>query len=399
MIPQIKERIEKIRRGEVPDGYKKTKVGVVPVEWEVPKALKIFESISDKIHDGLLEVLSATQDRGVIPRSMVDIDIKYTLNSVTGYKRVRKGNYVISLRSFQGGIEYSEYDGWVSPAYTVLHEKLPINQYFYKTYFKTDDYIKRLGVATYGIRDGKQIGYEDFGMIQIPCPPLAEQGKIAEILSAQDKLIELKEKLIAEKQKQKKYLMQQLITGKKRIAGFNGKWAKKKIFEVADSCDNLRIPIAEELREDGNTPYYGANGIQGYIKGHTHCGEFVLVAEDGASDLCNYPVQYVSGTIWVNNHAHVLQAKDYIMDNKYLFYALSHADYRTILVGGTRAKLNAGALAKMDVYAPTITEQKEISKILSTADQEITLLQKELEAEKRKKKSLMQLLLTGIVRV
>lgn len=95
---EIKQRIEQIRRSEVPEGYKKTKIGIVPEEWYTPKAKEIFASVSDKKHTGNLEVLSATQDRGVIPRLQVDIDIKYDKSSVLGYKKVSKGNYVISLR-------------------------------------------------------------------------------------------------------------------------------------------------------------------------------------------------------------------------------------------------------------------------------------------------------------
>ena len=100
------------------------------------------------------------------------------------------------------------------------------------------------------------------------------------------------------------------------------------------------MPVAESKRIAGNTPYYGANGIQDYVEGYTHDGEFVLVAEDGASDLKNYPVQYVNRRIWVNNHAHVLQANEqnYTMFLKYLINA---TNMESVLVGGGRAKLNA----------------------------------------------------------
>ena len=87
--------------------------------------------------------------------------------------------------------------------------------------------------------------------------------------------------------------------------------------EIADRFDNLRVPVAANLRVSGDTPYYGANGIQDYVEGYTHDGEYVLVAEDGASDLKNYPVNYVNGRIWVNNHAHVLQGKNNIASNRF----------------------------------------------------------------------------------
>ncbi|MDY3341423.1 MAG: restriction endonuclease subunit S, partial [Lachnospiraceae bacterium] len=177
-------------------------------EWIFVRANTIFKNVTDKKHDGRLEVLSATQDRGIIPRSQVDIDIKYAEESLSGYKKVIKGNFVISLRSFQGGVEYSEYTGIVSPAYTVLSSTYPIEDNYYKQYFKSTDYINRLNVAVYGIRDGKQISYDDFGRIKIPYPPLGEQRAIATVLSTADREIELLSKDIKQEKKKKKALMQ-----------------------------------------------------------------------------------------------------------------------------------------------------------------------------------------------
>ena len=88
-----------------------------------------------------------------------------------------------------------------------------------------------------------------------------------------------------------------------------------KLGDVCDILDSKRKPVAKGRRIKGEYPYYGANGIQDYVSGYTHDGEFVLVAEDGANDLKNYPVNYVKGRIWVNNHAHVLQGKAKLLDS------------------------------------------------------------------------------------
>ena len=186
-------------------------------EWLYVRANQIFKNVTDKKHDGKLEVLSATQDRGIIPRSQVDIDIKYAEESLMGYKKVVKGNYVISLRSFQGGIEYSEYTGIVSPAYTVLTSIYPIEDNYYKQFFKSVDYINRLNIAVYGIRDGKQISYDDFGRIKIPYPPLEEQEAIAAVLTTADKEIEILKHAIEQEKQKKKALMQLLLTGIVRV--------------------------------------------------------------------------------------------------------------------------------------------------------------------------------------
>ena len=138
-------------------------------DWETQKAKELFESISDKNHNGDLEVLSATQDRGVIPRSELNIDIKYEQNNLTSYKKVKESDFIISLRSFQGGIEHSHYTGLVSPAYTVFNFKNNIdsNHRFFAEIFKTQNFINRLNTLTYGIRDGKAISFKDFSDVKL----------------------------------------------------------------------------------------------------------------------------------------------------------------------------------------------------------------------------------------
>ena len=186
-------------------------------EWSFLKAKEIFQNVSDKDHKGDLPVLSSTQDKGIVPRDEVDIDIKYDDCSLVNYKKVSKGNFVISLRSFQGGIEYSTYTGLVSPAYTVLSSRKEISDGYYKQFFKSTDYINRLNVAVYGIRDGKQVSYEDFGRIRIPYPPIKEQATIAEVLSAADQEIELLHQDIEQEKQKKKALMQLLLMGIVRV--------------------------------------------------------------------------------------------------------------------------------------------------------------------------------------
>ena len=185
--------------------------------WKYIPAREIFKSITDKKHSGDLQVLSSTQDRGIVSRDQVGIDIKYEADSLSSYKKVEKGNFVISLRSFQGGIEYSDYTGIVSPAYTVLKSIEKISDEYYKQFFKSTDYINRLNIAVYGIRDGKQISYEDFGRIKIPYPALDEQIAIAKVLSTADRENDLLRQDIEQEKQKKKALMQLLLTGIVRV--------------------------------------------------------------------------------------------------------------------------------------------------------------------------------------
>ena len=175
-----------------------------------------------------------------------------------------------------------------------------------------------------------------------------------------------------------------------RFKGFTDPWEQRKVFEIADRFDNLRVPVAANLRIPGNTPYYGANGIQDYVEGYTHDGEYILVAEDGASDLKNYPVNYVNGRIWVNNHAHVLQGKEKIANNKFLSYAMRLADIESVLVGGGRAKLNADIMMNLDIAIPSFNEQEQIGAYFSNLDNLITLHQRKYNKLLNVKKSMLE---------
>ncbi len=181
--------------------------------WTLKKAENVFKNQSNKSHNGHLEVLSATQDKGVLPRSMVNIDIKFDENSIGTYKKVEIGDFVISLRSFQGGIEYSPYEGLVSPAYTVLKEIVPVSKTFFRVYFKTETFINKLNTIIYGIRDGKQISYKEFATLKLPFPSLEEQEVIAGFLENGETELNFYQKRLDVLRLQKRGLLQKLLTG------------------------------------------------------------------------------------------------------------------------------------------------------------------------------------------
>ena len=175
-----------------------------------------------------------------------------------------------------------------------------------------------------------------------------------------------------------------------RFAGFTDAWEQRAVKDLAERYDNLRVPITASDRVSGNTPYYGANGIQDYVAGFTHDGEFILVAEDGANDLHDYPVQYVNFKVWVNNHTHVLQAKSGVADNKFLMYAFKHTDIEPYLVGGGRAKLNADTMMKICFPVPKIAEQAQIGQLFANLDHLITLHQREHDKTVNIKKAMLE---------
>ena len=177
----------------------------------------IFEDYSDKKHPDK-ELLSATQENGVLPRRLLAGRVMSPEGSLNGYKLIRSGDFVISLRSFQGGFEYSKYEGLISPAYTILRNKIEISKDFYRYFFKSYDFIEKyLSIAVIGIRDGKQISYPDLRSVKIPYPTLEEQQAIADVLSTADEEIDLLNQKLEALKEQKKGLMQQLLTGQIRV--------------------------------------------------------------------------------------------------------------------------------------------------------------------------------------
>jgi len=176
-------------------------------------------------------------------------------------------------------------------------------------------------------------------------------------------------------------------------------WRTVTIEECCDILDSRRIPINAEEREErvGSIPYYGANGLQGYINDYIFDDDLILIAEDGGyfNEFAKRPIAYrVSGKAWVNNHAHVLKAKTgYCQDT--IFYCLEHKDIQPFIVGGTRAKLNQSGLRSIVLDIPELeSEQTQIATILSNIDRAIEQTEAIIAKQQRIKTGLMQDLLT-----
>src|SRR5699024_10525857 len=175
-----------------------------------------------------------------------------------------------------------------------------------------------------------------------------------------------------------------------RFPGFTDDWEDRKLSDIADRFDNLRVPITASDRKPGDTPYYGANDIQDYVEGFTHHGEFTGVAEDGANGLTNYPVLYRNGQDSVNNHAYDLQRKKTVPDNKSLMIAIKNFNIEPFLAGGGRAKLNADVMMKLNILLLAFVEQEKIGSLFSLLDKTIALHQRKLDLLKEQKKGFLQ---------
>lgn len=181
------------------------------------RAKDLFETVSERGRTDL-PLLAVMQDIGIVRRDELDRRVAMPDGDTSSYKVVRPADFVISLRSFEGGLEYSSIIGLVSPAYTVLRPTTDLIGDYYRHFFKSRSFIGRLDKLIFGIRDGKQIAFRDFGDMYIPAPPVAEQEAQARALGSLEADLALEDERIAALTRQKRGLMQKLLTGEWRVA-------------------------------------------------------------------------------------------------------------------------------------------------------------------------------------
>ena len=362
---------------------------------------KLFKSITNKNHNSDLPILAITQDQGAVPRDQIEYNVTVTDKSLSNYKVVEVGDFIISLRSFQGGIEYSRFKGICSPAYIILRKREEnISELYYKYFFKTWKYIQSLNRNLEGIRDGKMISYSQFSSVKVPYPrSFKEQQKIADCLSSIDDLIDAESRKLKALEKYKKGLMQKLFPaeGKTlpewRFPEFRGKseWRIKPLGEICTNYDSRRIPITEKDRVKGEIPYIGASGVIDYINNFIFDEDLLCVSEDGANLVARtYPIAFsISGKTWVNNHAHVLKFSHKYTQDIVESY-LNMINLQDFLTGMAQPKLNRAKLDIIPIPLPEEEEQQKIAGCLSDVDTMITEQSNKVEQLKAHKKGLMQ---------
>ena len=245
----------------------------------------------------------------------------------------------------------------------------------------------------------KTIGLPYFKKLKIAVPPFPEQQKIAQILSTWDKGIAVTEQLLANSQQQKKALMQQLLTGKKRLLDengvrFKGEWEKFSLGNIAKVYQPKTISQSE-LSFDGY-PVYGANGVIGYYDDFNHELEQIAVTCRGST--CGV-VNWTMPKSWITGNAMVINVdNNSSISKKFLFYVLSNADLKYLITGSGQPQIT-GDIKNHVVHLASFKEQKVIAEVLTIADQEIKALQRKIDCLQQEKKALMQQLLTGKRRV
>lgn len=218
--------------------------------WKEQTGDALFAQINDRNPEAALPVLAITQEHGAVPRHMIDYHVSVTQKSLESYKVVQVGDFIISLRSFQGGIEYSRYHGICSPAYVILRRRIKGSDEYFRHYLKTDRFIRILTRNLEGLRDGKMISYKQFSELLLPVPNPGEQQKIADCLTSLDDLIAAQARKVDALKAHKKGLMQQLFP-------CEGETAPRLRFpEFREAGEWTNIPMGNLLTK---SPDYGVN--------------------------------------------------------------------------------------------------------------------------------------------
>ena len=383
-----------------------------------------FERVTRKNKDGNSNVLTISAQQGLI-NQFEYYNHQYASEDTSGYTLLKQGEFAYNKSYSEsqawGALKRLEhYDsGIVSPLYICFAPKEGVCAGFYKQYFEAGLFNREIyKIAQEGARNHGllNVSTEDFFKAMLADPPLPEQRKIAEILECCDEVIRLKKALITEKKKQKKALMQKLLDPNSgfRLPGFEGEWRNKKlktickingdtlgettspkfVFRYIDlsMIDHGKLIENPELISFEIAPCrarrcfkYGDilfSTVRPYLQG------FLLVDFDAD--------EYIAST------GFSILSSLYGNSNEFIYHQLFsygvNLQIKNLLTGTNYPALNGQDVGNL-IFAipPTQKEQQAIADILSAADQEIDLLEQELEQQEKKKKSLMQLLLTGIV--
>ena len=378
----------------------------------------LFDPITNRNHHADLPILAITQEYGAIPRDEIDYKVSVTKKSLKAYKIVEKGDFIISLRSFQGGIEYSMYDGICSPAYIILRKKTNIIDQYYKYYFKSHRFIQDLNKDLEGIRDGKMISYGQFSSILLPKPDEEEQQKIVDCLSSIDDLISVEEKKLSLLNDYKKGWMQKLFPaeGKTvpewRFPEFkdDNNWKCVEIETVGKVITGKTPPTSNDSLWNGSIQFVTPTDIVGdkyqrlvqrtvvktsnmkvLPKGTIM---FTCIASVGKMAISVYPC--------VTNQQinSIITKKGYY--NEFIYYSLFRNvnKIKSGLSNTTVPIINKTNFSKIQISVTlNEKEQQKIANFLSGIDDLISTQVDRIEALKQHKKALMQGLFPAVEEV
>lgn len=375
-------------------------------DWEQRKAGEIFKSVSDKGYTDL-PVLSASQELGMILRDEIGIDIKYDESSIKNYKRVKPGQFVIHLRSFQGGFAWSDIEGITSPAYTILDYQEPEEHCskFWKIVLTSPMFITRLETVTYGIRDGRSISLTDFSTLNLNVPSIAEQQKIGEYFSNLDNLITLHQRKCEQTKELKKFMLQKMFPkkGEKnpeiRFPGFTDDWEQRKLGEIAEF--NPKSDLPDEFEYVDLESVVGTEMVFHRTENKASApSRAQRVAKTG--DVFFQTVRPYQR----NNYLFSMPYENYVFSTGYaqmrpkinaaflMCFLQTESFVQNVLdncTGTSYPAINSSDLSNLKISLPILkSEQSKIGELISNLDHLITLHQRKCEQLKELKKFMLQ---------
>ena len=383
--------------------------------WKLHAGKSLFDQIVDRNPEPGLPVLAITQEHGAIPRHMIDYHVSVTEKSIESYKVVRVGDFIISLRSFQGGIEYSSYHGICSPAYVILRRRGEGSDEYFRHYLKTDRFIRILTKNLEGLRDGKMISYKQFSDLMLPVPTPAEQQKIADCLSSLDELIAAQARKVDVLKTHKKGLMQQLFPRegetqpRLRFPEFQNaeEWVIDSIGNIFETTSGGTPSRTESAYWNGDVPWVTTSLVDfGVI---TSAEEFITAQGLKSSSAKLFPEGTVLMAMYGQGKtrgkvallgvkaatnqacAAILPRKD--IDPYFVFLNLAgrYEEIREMSNSGGQENLSQGLIREIRFsFPPRDDEQRKVTVCLGSLDAQITAETQKLDTLKTHKKGLMQ---------
>lgn len=384
--------------------------------WKACAGSDLFNQINERSGDGALPVLAITQEHGAIPRELIDYHVSVMEKSLESYKVVEPGDFIISLRSFQGGIEYSQYRGICRPAYVILRRRGEGVDAFFRHYFKAGGFIQALTKNLEGLRDGKMISYKQFSELRLPVPTVREQQKIADCLGSLEALIGAQARKVDALKVQREGLMHQLLPKEADV------YPQKRFSEFQNASGWQRATLGDiaEIRS-GSTPSrsndaFFAGGTIPWVKTTDLNNSYIAQTEEcitpAARARVNPPGSILvamygglrqigrTGCLRVpaatNQAISVLQLNQKAATPAYVLAWLNAkvGDWKRVASSSRKdPNITAADVAGFQIKLPGVSEQKRIADCLASFEALITVASLELEALQTHKRGLMQQLL------
>lgn len=415
MTPEVKKRIEQIRQGIVPEGYKKGKIGIVPIKWNKVPFSTLFTSTSEYTDDlKQYPLYSLTIEDGITAKTE-RYERSHLVKKENSYKVVRPNDYAYNPMNIRFGA-VARHKGDIPVAvsgyydiFTTVHESDLVFMDSFLTYGPMITYYNK--VSTGSLVEKQRVHFSDFLEFSLALPPLEERKKIAEILATQDKVIELQGRKIEELKRFKKGCLEKMFPRKgqkvpeKRFPGFTDDWEQRKLNAVVSRESATKISSAE----------FPSVEYEDVISEEGHLNKDIYQKEPGKNGIAFDGSQVLYGKLrpylhnWLNPDFKGVAVGDWWVmkpidaDKNFLYRLIQTPQFDNVSNQSSGSKMpraDWNLVSNTEFMIPySKVEQHKIGEYFSSLDHLIILHQRKLEEMKKQKKALMQLLLTGIVRV